>query len=62
MTATDAEVANIGRRLAAALSEYAYTRKPEDKKTVAALQFELCRLCGEQLNGPRLLPIEEAGQ
>lgn len=47
---TDAEVAVVARRLAAALSEFAYTRKPEDKKRIGELQSHLCFVCGEQLN------------
>lgn len=32
----------IARSLADALSDFAYTRKDEDKKRVAGLQHELC--------------------
>jgi len=38
----EAKLAAIGRRLAEALADAAYTRKDEDKKRVAQLQMELC--------------------
>jgi hypothetical protein len=38
---SDDKVAAIGRRLAEALRDYAYTRKDDDKKRVVALQVEL---------------------
>jgi len=38
----DAHIAAIGRRLAEALSDVAYTRKDEDKKRVAQLNMQLC--------------------
>ena len=34
----------IARALADALLDYAYTRKDDDKKRVAQLQYELCQL------------------
>ena len=34
----------VARSLADALSDFAYTRKDEDKKRVAALSHELCQL------------------
>jgi len=37
----DTKIAMIARNLAEALQDYAYTRKDEDKKRVAALNFEL---------------------
>lgn len=40
---SDKSIAAVGRRLAEALSDFAYTRKDEDKKLVAALQSELCQ-------------------
>jgi hypothetical protein len=39
---SDASMAGIGRALAEALSDFAYTRKPEDQKRVAQLHAELC--------------------
>jgi hypothetical protein len=39
---TDQSMARIARALAEALSDFAYTRKDEDKKLVAQLQAELC--------------------
>jgi hypothetical protein len=38
----DAKIAGLGRQLAEALSDFAYSRKDEDKKRVAYLQFQLC--------------------
>lgn len=38
---TDQAIARIGRELAVALQDWGYTRKDEDKKRVAAAQFEL---------------------
>lgn len=38
----DAKIAGLGRELATALSDFAYTRKDEDKKRVAYLQSSLC--------------------
>ena len=38
----DAKIAALGRQLAEALSDFAYTRKDEDKKRVAYLQSALC--------------------
>jgi hypothetical protein len=37
----DSKIAAIARNLAEALQDYAYTRKDEDKKRVAATQTEL---------------------
>jgi len=42
---SDASIASIARNLAEALSAFAYSRKDEDKKRVAQLQFELCAAC-----------------
>ncbi len=41
---SDKEVAVIARNLAEALADYAYTRKDDDKKKIAALHTELCRV------------------
>lgn len=38
----DTKIAALGRQLAGALSDFAYSRKDEDKKRVAYLQFQLC--------------------
>ena len=40
----DKEIADVGRQLAAALQEYGYTRKPDDKKRVYELQTCLVRV------------------
>lgn len=45
---TDQAVASIARLLAEALSAFAYSRKDEDKKRVAELQYSLCRTCREE--------------
>lgn len=37
----DANIARIGRELANAMQDWAYTRKDEDKKRVTAAQTEL---------------------
>ncbi len=37
----DAKIAAIGRRLAEALQDWAYTRKDEDKKALLIIQSEL---------------------
>lgn len=37
----DSNIARIGRELAVALQDFAYTRKDDDKKRIAATQFEL---------------------
>lgn len=37
------QLLETARQLADALSDYAYTRKDDDKKRVNALQHELCR-------------------
>lgn len=39
---SDADVAAVARNLAEALRDAAYTRKDEDKKRVAQLNYELC--------------------
>ena len=39
---SDASIAAIARNLAEALCDFAYARKDEDKKRVAALHYELC--------------------
>ena len=39
---TDAQLATLARDLAHALMDFAYTRKDEDKKRIASLQYELC--------------------
>lgn len=50
---SDKEVAAVGRNLAEALADYAYTRKDEDKKRIAALNTELCRVVkGEKPEEP----------
>jgi hypothetical protein len=51
--AGESEIVSIARQLACALSDFAYSRKDEDRKRIAALQFELCRICGEQINALR---------
>lgn len=38
---SDREIASIGRQLAEALQDAAYTRKPEDKKRAGELQTVL---------------------
>jgi hypothetical protein len=38
----DAKIAALGRQLAEALSDFAYSRKDEDKKRIAQLQTSLC--------------------
>jgi hypothetical protein len=38
----DAKIAALGRKLAEALSDFAYSRKDEDKKRIAYLQTTLC--------------------
>jgi hypothetical protein len=39
---SDVRMATIARNLAEALSDFAYSRKDEDKKRVSSLQFQLC--------------------
>lgn len=39
----DGKIAKIGRDLAEALSDWAYSRKDEDKKRVVSLQHQLCK-------------------
>jgi hypothetical protein len=46
---TDHVIAKIGRRLAEALSKYAYERSDDAKKQVAAIQTELCAAAREEL-------------
>ena len=50
---TDEVVARVGRCLAEALQDWAYTRKDEDKKRVSAAQFELIRAVKEEANPPK---------
>lgn len=41
MPQDDSNIARVGRELAEALQDWAYTRKEEDKKRVTAAQTEL---------------------
>lgn len=45
---SDQTIATIARNLAEALQDFAYTRKDDDKKRVAALNFDLIRACKEE--------------
>jgi hypothetical protein len=45
---SDKSVADIGRQLAEALQDAAYSRKPEDKKRVSDLNTALVRACKEE--------------
>jgi hypothetical protein len=47
---SDQIIAAIARNLAEALQDFAYTRKDEDKKRVASLNFELVKLVKEEQN------------
>lgn len=47
---SDASMAEIARRLAAAMMLRARTRLPEDTKAVAVLQTELCAEYGAELD------------
>jgi hypothetical protein len=40
---SDAIIAAVGRALAVALMDFAYTRKDDDKKRVAAAEYDLCK-------------------
>jgi hypothetical protein len=42
MSQDDARIAEIARRVAAALKDVAYSRKDADKKALAVVQTELC--------------------
>lgn len=50
---SDKEVATVGRNLAEALADYAYTRKDDDKKKIAALSTELCRVVKHEKEEPQ---------
>jgi hypothetical protein len=47
--ANDALIANIAVRLAGALIKCARERGPEERKKVAELHTELCRVCREEM-------------
>lgn len=44
----DAKIAEVARRLANALQDFAYTRKEEDKKRVAEIDYELIKVVKEE--------------
>jgi hypothetical protein len=45
---SDQQVASIARDLALALNMFAHDRRNDDRKTVALLQTELCRVVREE--------------
>jgi hypothetical protein len=45
---SDQQVANVARNLALALNTFAHDRRDDDRKTVAILQTELCRVVREE--------------
>ena len=49
---SDASVAAIARQLAEALRDSAYTRKDDDKKRVARLNYELCQEVKKEMETP----------
>ena len=53
MMQDDAKLAVIARNLAEALQDFGYTRKDEDKKRVAAAQFELVEAVKQENNDER---------
>jgi hypothetical protein len=46
---SDQEVANVARNLAMALNTFAHERRDDDRKNVALLQTELCRVVREEI-------------
>jgi hypothetical protein len=46
---SDQSIARIGRALAEALANFAYSRSPDDKKLVAQLHAELCAECRSEI-------------
>lgn len=57
---SDATMAAAGRSLAIALMDFAYTRKEDDKKNVAACEHALCKALREE--EAELQLKKEAGQ
>lgn len=51
MAHDDTNIARIGRQLAEALQDWAYTRKDEDKKRVTAAQTELVQAVKGESDG-----------
>lgn len=49
MESVESQIVDCSRRLAAALRDFAYTRKDEDKKRIVELQQELLRLCPDNV-------------
>jgi hypothetical protein len=45
---SDQQVANVARNLVLALNTFAHDRRDDDRKTVALLQTELCRIVREE--------------
>ena len=58
MESTEAKINQIARALAKSLSDYAYTRKDDDKKLVNYYQTQLCLVCNEVINALPLKPSE----
>ena len=50
--ASDGAILSIARNLAKVLADYAYSRRPEDRKEIARLHAVLCEACGEQAQKP----------
>jgi hypothetical protein len=48
---SDQQVASIARDLALALNTFAHDRRDDDRKNVALLQTELCRVVREEAQG-----------
>lgn len=49
----DSNIARIGRELAIALQDWAYTRKDEDRKRVTAAQTELVQAVKKETDNER---------
>lgn len=47
MESPESKIASVGRRLAKALSDFARERRDDDRKNIAALQTELCKVVKE---------------